>query len=852
MQQPTYRIVDNLRFTRSGTVWADFLIKGLNYGYRSAEDKNVVRAAHKMLWRALPGESLLAGLCVSLNPGVVTDRMMRGIDWNTHPQWVAECEATWDTLEEIRPGSRVYWLSVPLSNRGWRDRLSAAATPALVQVGDYLGMPRGEVPPSELARRKLQAERIAADIPLFFRPRPATAAQMVWMHAHCATRGLALDAEMPPAHDEPFTRPMAALSPLRIDEGAQSDRPPASGGVFGVAGSKVPSFDRVVKIDQPWMPESVPSYQSFLGLANTPSGDTVFPGSEVLSLADDLPGYDVDWVIRSTVRGRQEVLQRNRRALVNLNDQYLQRENEVTAGVSALDRAAEAMAQYQTDLESNQQEVEVEATALFAVGADTKDGALEGANQLAKLFENSTYELQCPLGFQEELFWAMTPGTPTANIVRQFSQLTTSHHISAWVPCVHANLGDTSGPLIALNITTNRTSVVHHDAASSSRRDVAGSIGFTGELGSGKSVAIKSIAGAEVDRGAQAVIVDRTEMGEYEVWASSIADARVVDCSQPRYSLDPLRMFDAQKGGEMALSLLCPLLHVQPDDLMGVLLSDVLDPRYRAEHGLGSLPDVLDHLKALGGTSEVAERLAAKMNVYASKSYTSALFARDIEPLDPASRVIVLRTHRLKLPSQHELEKQHLFEQLPLEKRVGRAMYQLVAEIARGICFANRQRFAIWVLDECHHVTRQEEGAEIIADFIRDGRKHNAAVFLGSHDPQEDFGNQTLRGLIPVRIVLRHRDEELAKRCLKWLGVDPDDQQLLKELTEDTSPVTGENNYVDPYRRGEGYMRDGARNIGRVKILAPSERSRFDAVMTTPNDPETVDRHSISDDQVDV
>lgn len=852
MQQPTIRIHDNLRFTRSGIVWADYLISGLNYGYRPKEDKDIVRSAHKMLLRALPGESLLMGLCVSLDPGAVIDRMIKDVDLETHPEWAAECDATWDTLDEIRPGQRVYWLSIPLPNKSVKDRLGAANSAALTTLSDWIGAPRGELAPGELERRQAQADRAISDVPHFFKPKPATAAQMVWLHSHCATRGLALDADVPPAEAEVMTRTQSALTPLRIDEGAQTDldRAPAKSAerrgkqklshslanAFSSATTKVPALDKVVKIDQPWQVEAgAASYQTFLGLANTPSGDTTFPGSEVLSLADDLAGADVDWAIRLTVRARQQVLQRNHRALVNLNDQYLQRESELSSGVSALDRAAAAMADYSTELESNQQEVEVEASVLLAVGAPTRHEALDAAAQLSKLFEASAYELQAPLGYQEDMFWAMYPGAPTTKIVREFAQITTSHHFSAWVPCTQASLGDPSGPLLALNITTNRIGGVHHNTAASSGRDVAGSVGVVGELGSGKSVTLKSLAGYEVDRGAQLVCVDRTDVGEYEYWAKSVMDAVVVDMTEPSYSVDPLRMFDPSKGSDMALALLYPLLHLQPDEPMGVLLSEVLEPAYRAEHRLHGLSDVYQHLTAADHPDPNARELGKKMGVYAKRSFAAALFSPDLPPLDPTSPAIVFRTHKLKLPRQQELEKQHLFEQLTLEKRIGRAMYGLIADLARAICFADPTRLGIFLCDECHHITRNEEGADIIIDIIRDGRKHGAAAYLGSHDPEEDLGSETLRGLIPIRIVHRQRDETLARRCLKWLGVDHNDPVLIKELTEETSPIAGDDLFVDPDRRGEGYMRDTARSIGRIKVLLPSEPSRHRAVTSTPH-----------------
>ena len=81
---------------------------------------------HKMLLRALDGEALLLGICASLNPEAVVARMEEGIDLDAHPQWAAECDATIETLEMFQPGKRIYWLSIPLANKGWKNQAAAA------------------------------------------------------------------------------------------------------------------------------------------------------------------------------------------------------------------------------------------------------------------------------------------------------------------------------------------------------------------------------------------------------------------------------------------------------------------------------------------------------------------------------------------------------------------------------------------------------------------------------------------------------------------------------------------------------------------------------------------------------
>lgn len=592
-------------------------------------------------------------------------------------------------------------------------------------------------------------------------------------------------------------------------------------------------MSRVLKVAQPAAVNPRPaSYQVMLALADTPAAGSVFPGSEFLALTDYV-GVDVDWAMRMTVLGSAEVVAKNRRALVNLNEQYKQREGEISHGHNVLDRAAADLAEYAALMEQDQQEVEVQATFLFAVGGDTAEQAQEAARHLATMYEADGYKLVQPIGYQESLWWAMTPGVPATKVVNEFAQITNSHHLSAVVPCASTDLGDTSGPLLALNICSGRVGVVHHDVAGMAERDHSGSYAVAGELGAGKSVLLKSTGAAVVDRGGQVVAIDRTTRGEYAKWAQSITDATVVDINAPDVSLDPLRMFGPTVGGRVLQSFLMPLLEINPTDDEGMLLSDVLDREYLTEHRIDSAGTLWQHL-GRDCDLEGAAALARKINVYARRDFGAVIFDTALRPLLPTAPAIVIRTHTVQMPSQEQVEHAHLAREMTLEQRFGRAIYRLIAHVAREICFADDYRLGLFLLDECHHLTRSAEGSLPIADFLRDGRKHAAATALGSHDPHADFGSATLRGLIPTRIVMRQTDLELARRSLQWLNLDADDRSLLKELMEQTSPATGRDNFVSPERRGEGYMMDAQGRVGRIKVLMPSVDARAEAASTTP------------------
>jgi hypothetical protein len=223
--------------------------------------------------------------------------------------------------------------------------------------------------------------------------------------------------------------------------------------------------------------------------------------------------------------------------------------------------------------------------------------------------------------------------------------------------------------------------------------------------------------------------------------------------------------------------------------------------------------------------------MARLINVFARRDFGRVIFDESIPALKLSDPAVIIRTHTLMLPSREELEHQHLFEQLGLEKIFGRAMYALIAAFARHVCFAEQDVLGLFVVDEAHSVTISPEGEREIVDFVRDGRKHRAAVALGSHDPQADFGTPTLRGLIPTRILMRHRDKTLAQRGLAWLDLDPTDDSLVDLVRQDMSPVLADG--VAEHRRGECLVRDTSGNVGRGKILMPAVQARRVAVRTS-------------------
>ncbi|MCA0296946.1 MAG: ATP-binding protein [Actinobacteria bacterium] len=838
MPIPTIAMVNNLRFTDSGTVWADYLVRGISYGLRPEKEKRAVRQLHQALVRALGGESLLLGLASIADPQQLVAKMLEGLDPETCPDWVAECQATLSSLEQIHPGQRIFWLSVPLANT---TPLAAAATytrTATWRLKSRLGMPRQAPTAKLVAELTTIAAKTVESVPASFRIQPATPAQMVWLHQHMLDRGLFQDWNLPGPSNDQVTVAVAtsktgtAMVEPFLDEGGQTDLNKTERLTVN------PFTRRFLKVQDPSTGVDEASYQSLLVISDVPDNGIPFPGGELIGRIDEC-GIAVDWAMRLHVRSAQDVMVENKRALAALNEQMLQRDGEMSHAVSALDRYAELQSEYASIFESDKLEVEAQATMILCCAGPDAETASVQSKALAGWISEWGYRAVAPLGHQETMWWAMVPGHAADQFVREYAQITTSTDLAALCPLATVEIGDAKGSILAINIghgpmladgvTCGPSSVVYHDPDGATDRNESGSIAVSGDLGSGKSFTLKTVAGDVLDRGGRIIVPDRTEMGEWAQWARSITQAKIVDVVNPDLSLDPLRLFGIGVGSRMALSFLTPLLNFAPTSDQGVLLADVLDPTYLTAHQLDSMGDLVSHL---AGDCELegARDVARKINVYARQGLCRVIFDATLPAIALSDRAVIILTHSLELPTNEELVTEHLFAQLSVEKIFGRALYAFIAALAERVCFEDPDTLAAFVVDEAHFITSSSEGVRVVTRFVRDGRKHRAIIALGSQDAIEDFPSDVLRGLIPTRILMRHTDKTLARRGLQWLGQDPDDEMLVDLVTKDLSPKIGDS--VPNWRRGEGLMRDAAGNIGRVKVMGPALAARNQAART--------------------
>ncbi|GEM30810.1 ATP/GTP-binding protein [Nocardia neocaledoniensis NBRC 108232] len=818
--QPTAAVRGNLQFTRSGLVTATYFISPLGYGLRKAADKHDVKLAHHTMINSLPDGSLLLGIQARLNTKDVLTKMVEGVDLDVCEDYADEVVASYERIRAIVPHTRLFLLSIPVGaansgvsalSRLWRNSTATI---------DATSLSRADL---EIYDKK--AAEVLSKIGSEFDPVPVPAALFQWLWEHYLSRGGASDPDAPTESGMLEDATAAVFRAAALDEGAQTD------GKRRVR----PSFVPVVKVVQPEF-DQAPSYQAMLTPHSFPYSGMGFPGgSEFLNVLEGLGDVTVDWGMRISTRSADQVLRNNELNLRRLGEQMDQRDQEVSFAQNTLAAKAQMLGEYNHHFEVNSGESEVTFTTVIAVGSSSREVTMDAVNALKRRYKRFQVEMIAPLGAQVDLWSMLVPGAPHRRAFDDFAHIVPSDMWAGFVPFISSQVGDDSGPVIGVNLLSGHFEPIHFGIMEAALHDLSASFAVTGELGSGKSYFLKLMAVLVHDMGGQFLAIDRSQVGEWEHFAASIDDAVVVDLANPTVSLDPLRLFDRRVAGERALDTLLPLLDLSPTSGAGAIVSNLLSPNSLAANDICTMLDLYRVLCRRRDSSsgdpdhaDVAARMAALVE------RVPVLFDSALKPLRLDAAATVVRSHNLALPTAEELTTPHLYSRLPLTKRLGTALYELVGVTAREAFLSDNGRFGLLVGDEAHHFTQTQVGAAVTSDFSRDGRKHLAAIGLASHDPATDFRGAA-HNLIPNRFVFRQRDEVLARNSLEWLGVDLDEAPyLLQVLREETSPPVGIGRQVPQERRGEMFMRDALSRIGRGKVLGPARPDRAAAITSTP------------------
>ncbi len=859
MRVPFRHIAGHLIWSSSGSVWAIWRAQPVGGRYVPARVRDELLGRVTALVRSLSGAPRIFGLAAQVDPGEIAEQMVTSVDWPNRPAWAQTTAATLDLLAGTEMHRRTLWLAVPLSSPSGRFDVAATAGAMWAELSTALGMAPAPVPVSEVSEYQEQAARVQAALGGGLALRPASPAEIVWMVQHAVRRGLSepllADAEASPLYGgrvsggQLRSPSYANLGQVRLAEGgrpngsgvqaakADTARTPKSG--RSASGKPWWRKDGASPLLRRWLQvecEDGTGYQAHLALAELPSALSA-DSADLLAQLESLD-FPVDFSVDLQVVPAERAKEQVRRKKKELLDQAEQYGAQPTGMPQSLPDAAGALGEMDARLSRTSVEVEVQSVTVLTVWGPDAQTCDARARALAALLSGGDYRAVRPHGMQEQLFALGLPGAARPGVVREFTQHQLSEDWAMSGAFTTTSVGDPTGLMVGVDLDCGTIRPVLLNIADAPQKNASASVGVVGDLGSGKSVMKKLLTTSVTDRGGRAIVIDRTPIREWARFAQSAAGDRcqVIDAAKAQLSIDPLRVFGGPTGAHYALSYLTLQLGVGPMSAAGAVLHHAVEevaagPDPSMARVLGAL-----HAMAEGGSSSSTRRDAAAtmadlLRIVAGNPLAAMVFDPDLPAVtlddDLGSDLVVVTTTGLTLPPREAFGNPEVLRQQPLEALIGRAVLYLIAAIARQAAFTDPSRFCAVVIDECYWLTSSAEGAALVYEILHDGRKHGAGAVLGAPDVDE-LGEH--HGLLAYKALARTTDQKRAQAGLAFLGLDPDDEDLVRLVTTGLSPVG------QAGREGEMLLRDPRMNVGRIKVIVPPVPRIAAAIFTTPGE----------------
>ncbi len=813
MKGPARAIAGQLVWSADGGAWAVWQVEPFPHAHRSRADKLTVHARLRGALIALPSESMLLSVCERIDSFDVVADMLDGVDIGRHQAWASVCEASAAQLLQLGLHRRRYYLVASLGRRGrgWRDALRLAGG----EVCAGFGVTPAAIPADEIDARQRQARELEVRCGSQLSVRRVTAGEIRWLYA----RALRRPVDEPPLDESwnPSSTGATAGRVTRSGLAVLADVVVHEGGTRDDHGR--PRHRRYVRIDT----DRGPSFQSVLAVADMPHEFT-FPGGggEWLFHADDL-GFPIDWCVRlrsiSNVEAQAKV-RRQHRQLIGQVDEY---DGELTGAPPSLAEAISAIDTQRTELAANPAEPELQATILFSIAATSLPDLEDQASALTALFEPHEYGLARPTGGQTALLRSMLPGSAAAAVCRDYTQFLLPRDLAAGAPFCGPEVGDPHGLLLGVAVDSGTPTPVLLDPTYGPAVGRTASLGVVGALGSGKSFFLKRICWDAIARGGQIVTIDRTSVGEYAAFADVVPGrADVVRLAAgSTTSLDPLRSFTGEDRISVTLGFLSLLAGCPTHSDEGAALAEAIHAvAGRAGSRLGDVIDELRRMAEDGSPPDEAARALARRLDHYRRLGAGQLAFGDGTPVSLDADCIVFWAPNLALPDRDTLLNEHLARQMLPEQVLGHALLYLVAAVGRHVVFRDPTRFGAALYDEAWALLASPHGQRLLLEGVRDGRKHNGAIWLASQHP-DDLGTGELVDLLGARFVFRQAPGAIG-RALEFLGAaDSDDAAAVLERGLPT---------------GHCLYRDVRDRIGLIQVLPPVHPELAEAFDTTPGD----------------
>ncbi len=748
-----------------GTVWAVFAYSAAPWRRAPLDDKLGLHRRLATAAQLMPGDWMVLGASVPLTADDLATAMSAHVDLDANPGWADRTGRDAERIVRAGLHRRVHFIAaaLPAAPGDWRLALASAQA----RIGRRFGLVPPPVKASEFAAYRRAADDLGASLGRALgtdRFRPATTAEVLWLYARAAARGLPGEPVLGD-YGTPRVTSDRTGDDARLRCAALVDLDDAT---YLEGGGAEEQGRRYLRVDG----SRGRSYQSILAVADMPE-EWSHPGSALLALVDTL-GFAVDWAIRCSSTPNADTQAAVKKQLRELTGQYDEHQGDPAGAGPALDRAVSTLTHEWEALAANPAAPGLKVTFLLAVGAPTLAECEKRTRLIRDAYGASDYQLHAPPGDQDALHGAMLPAGTCPPAVDHYAQFMLPADLAGCAWGAGNTLGEETGAWLGLNMDApaRHPTPVLYSPANGPRTGKAGSFAAVGNLGAGKSHLLKAIVLDTVERGGVVVVTDRTggaggQDGEYVRLRHVFSPGKrtqVVPIGTPGAGtvMDPLAAFDAAEDrvryGTGFLTLITGTVVRSAE---GGVLEDAVAAVVASG---GRLADVGPRLEAMG--DEDARRVAAKLARFArGGGLAEVAFGRG-ETVRLDADFIVFHAPHLVLPEPEQMADP---DSLLPEQVVGIGVVYLIAAIARTVVLADDTRFGLYVQDEAY-VMRTPQGQQVLREFARDGRKRNGGVGLATHH-SADIGDPRLAELLTARFAFR-MSASAAPDALAFLGLE--------------------------------------------------------------------------------
>ncbi len=481
-------------------------------------------------------------------------------------------------------------------------------------------------------------------------------------------------------------------------------------------------------------------------------------------------------------------------------------------------------------LSANRGEPELQATFVYSAAAASLGELEQRMAIIAAQFRGDAFSLPRPTGGQLQLLTATLPGASATPVCADYKQFLLAADLAAGAPFCGTEIGDPTGLLLGFSEDGGLPRPVYADPFLGPVTNRSGSMAAVGALGSGKSQQLKRFLTYVLANGGQGVALDRTSSGEYVRLARKLGPMLGVKVQVVKIAagekvlLDPMRVFDGTERARFAIGFLTTLTGFTPTSHEGSLIDDAVRTvtsvhQVAANHEV-RLDTIIDELERQSHVD-----LARRIRVIARSDLANLAFG-DGTAVDLSADLIVFHIPQLSLPGRTQQSNAHLASQMLPEHFASMGIMYLIAAMVRRLMFCDPTRLSICCADEVWALRASIQTDELLTELVRDGRKHNAAVWLASQHPN-DFAGGELLDLLPVRFVFAQA-QGATHAALEFLGASTSDHAVELVSSFATSRHGGT---ASP---GLCLMKDLDGRVGHLRCVAADSPELASAYETNP------------------